>query len=232
MGARQTLEKHEHDRRPVQEVAHLLAKGTTGLNKSWDSLQKYMMQTGEMHNNARMGWGSQVVRWTAGGPQSALDALLLLNNTFALDGHSPCSYGGLLGCLGLFSGPSSEKSIFGTVGDKYPKGKYVEVLSTVIMLEEASENQRAMTGLPYGHFTQRKLASPQTIDVSIASAAQATASKSAGSGRFIGLKPTTRTGEVIDVASDTDDSAAHSTINENENGVKQTAKRRRWKNRI
>ena len=66
----------------------------------------------EMHNNARMGWGSQVVRWTVGGPQIAMETLLLLNNTFALDGHSPCSYGGLLGCLGLFSGPSSEKSIF------------------------------------------------------------------------------------------------------------------------
>merc|ERR1712032_723929 len=226
MGARQTLEKHEHDRRPVQEVAHLLAKGTTGLNKSWDSLQKYMMQTGEMHNNARMGWGSQVVRWTAGGPQSALDALLLLNNTFALDGHSPCSYGGLLGCLGLFSGPSAEKSIFGTVGDKYPKGKYVEVLSTVGLLEEASRNQRP------GHLIQRMLAGPRTTGVPSVSAAQATAADSAVSGRFVALKLPPQTGEVINVSSDTEDLAVHKAVKDSETGVKPEPKRRRWKNRI
>ena len=31
-----------------------------------------------------------------------------LNNRFALDGHAPPSYGGVLGCLGLFEGPKQD----------------------------------------------------------------------------------------------------------------------------
>ncbi len=32
----------------------------------WDALQASLRHTGELHNNARMGWGKAVVGWSEG----------------------------------------------------------------------------------------------------------------------------------------------------------------------
>ena len=32
---------------------------------AWDGMQRYLVETGELHNNARMGWGGAIPRWTA-----------------------------------------------------------------------------------------------------------------------------------------------------------------------
>ncbi len=37
----------------------------------WDALQMHLAQTGELHNNARMGWGKALLRWTSG-PQDCM----------------------------------------------------------------------------------------------------------------------------------------------------------------
>jgi len=121
--AQRTLKQHEHDPRKAMSREEL-AMSKTG-DRGWDGMQAYLRETGELHNNARMGWGAAVVKWT-GSPQEALERLIDLNNTFALDGHAPPSYGGLLSSLGLFAGQSQngEASIYGRVKVAQVKGKY------------------------------------------------------------------------------------------------------------
>jgi hypothetical protein len=48
-----------------------------------------------------------------------------LNNRFALDGHSPPSMAGLLGCMGLFETPRGERSVTGSVGMRFLKPRYL-----------------------------------------------------------------------------------------------------------
>jgi deoxyribodipyrimidine photolyase len=120
--AQQTLRRHAHDSRKVIPLERLAA-GQSG-DRGWDGMQRYLTATGELHNNARMGWGKAVVKWAAS-PEEALDTLLELNNRFALDGHAPPSYGGVLGCLGLFEGPGkSENAVVGRVSFRPPKPRY------------------------------------------------------------------------------------------------------------
>jgi len=131
--AQDTLQKHANDpRRDVRRDA--LKVGQTG-DRAWDGMQQYLVETGELHNNARMGWGKAVVAWTAS-PQDALEALVELNNTFALDGHAPPSYGGLLGCLGLFEGPKGESAVLGKVSYRPPKAKYATMPTLVGQLQK------------------------------------------------------------------------------------------------
>ena len=89
-----------------------LALGRTGHDK-WDAMQRYLVSTGELHNNVRMTWGKTVVGWSARMPceegssvtASVLQVLCYLNDRYALDGLSPPSYAGLLWCLGWCDKP-------------------------------------------------------------------------------------------------------------------------------
>merc|ERR1719350_2567260 len=84
-----------------------------------------------------MGWGKAVARW-ARSPQEAIDLLVELNNRFALDGHAPPSYAGLLGCLGLFEGPKQEGKVLGKVAYKPPKSKYSAMPSRICELRPSN----------------------------------------------------------------------------------------------
>ncbi len=79
-------------------------------------------------------WGKQVLAWSPT-PQEALEALIELNNKYALDGRDPNSYSGIFWCLGRYDrawGP--EREIFGTVrymtskntARKYRVGAYLK----------------------------------------------------------------------------------------------------------
>jgi len=116
-----TLRRHAHERRSDMPIDKMAAAATG--NAAWDGMQLYLRETGELHNNARMGWGKAIAKWAAT-PEQAIEALVVLNNRYALDGHAPPSYGGLLGCLGLFEGQKREDSILGKVAFKPPKPKY------------------------------------------------------------------------------------------------------------
>jgi hypothetical protein len=91
---------------------HSLATGQTG-NDKWDAMQRYLVSTGELHNNVRMTWGKTVVGWASRMPRaegisvtaSVLQTLCFLNDRYALDGLSPPSYAGLLWCLGWCDKP-------------------------------------------------------------------------------------------------------------------------------
>lgn len=71
-------------------------------DETWNAMQTYLVETGELHNNARMTWGKTVVHWQATmvSPEEVLWQLCTLNDRFALDGMSPPSYAGLLWCFG------------------------------------------------------------------------------------------------------------------------------------
>lgn len=117
--ARQTLEHRADDPRPSLPTAEALERGQVG-EPLWDAAQASLRIHGELHNNVRMTWGKALLAWTPG-PQEALKQLIDLNHRFALDGRDPCSYGGLLWCMGQFDRPfSPPQPIYGAVRARDP----------------------------------------------------------------------------------------------------------------
>ena len=100
-----------------------LESGTTK-DHTWDAMQTYLVETGELHNNARMTWGKSVVHWqsTAFTPSEVLWQLICLNDRFALDGLSPPSYAGLLWCFGWGDKPASGGSVSTKWAHRYRTG--------------------------------------------------------------------------------------------------------------
>lgn len=90
----------------------------------WNAMQTYLIETGELHNNARMTWGKTVVHWQASGysPQEVLRQLCCLNDRFALDGLSPPSYAGILWCFGWGDKPGSGMSVTTKWAHRYRTG--------------------------------------------------------------------------------------------------------------
>ena len=84
-----------------------LSSALTG-DEVWDAMQRYLIETGELHNNARMTWGKTVVHWQAKrfSAGEVLRQLVYLNDRYALDGLSPPSYFGILWCFGFQDKPS------------------------------------------------------------------------------------------------------------------------------
>lgn len=112
--ARETLEEHEGDPRPLLASWERLARSRTG-DALWDAAQDSLRVQGELHNNVRMTWGKAVLGWTPDAGR-ALELLVDLNHRYALDGRDPNSYGGILWCLGAFDRPfSPERSVTGRV---------------------------------------------------------------------------------------------------------------------
>lgn len=109
-----TLSEHANDHGEPLALGQLEhAQSGTEL---WDICQRSLVLHGELHNNLRMTWGKEVLRWTSG-PEMAYAYLLHLNDRYALDGLSPCSVTGLLWCLGWGDSPKGSDStrIFGRV---------------------------------------------------------------------------------------------------------------------
>jgi predicted NAD/FAD-dependent oxidoreductase len=112
--AQETLRSHQADPRPALFDWESLARGRTG-DPLWDLAQKSLLVHGELHNNVRMTWGKALVNWTSSA-SDALEAMIVLNHRYALDGRDPASYAGLLWCLGQFDRPHAPpQKIFGTV---------------------------------------------------------------------------------------------------------------------
>lgn len=112
--ARESLRAAELDMRPARYGWETLARGATG-DALWNAAQRSLLIHGELHNNLRMTWGKEVLRWS-GSAEEALDRLLDLNHRYALDGQDPNSYGGILWCLGQFDRPfDPPRPVFGRV---------------------------------------------------------------------------------------------------------------------
>merc|ERR1719499_1871563 len=78
--------------------------------------------------------------WAGAKPLSS--GQLALKNRFALDGHAPPSYGGLMGCLGLFEGPGkSENAVLGRIAFRPPKPRYAAMQELALELLGAAREQ-------------------------------------------------------------------------------------------
>jgi len=112
--ARATLAKHEKDPRPhLYPVAELDAGATH--DPLWNAAQGQLREEGRIHNYLRMLWGKKTLEWSPS-PRAALEALIDLNNRYALDGRDPNSYSGIFWCFGRYDRPwAPERPIFGAV---------------------------------------------------------------------------------------------------------------------
>jgi len=93
-------------------------------DEKWNAMQDYLIDTGELHNNARMTWGKTVVHWQASreSPDEILLQLCCLNDRFALDGLSPPSYGGVLWCFGWQDKPAHGNRVSEKWAHRYRTG--------------------------------------------------------------------------------------------------------------
>jgi deoxyribodipyrimidine photo-lyase len=111
--ARATLAAHAKDPRRLVPFERLEAAESP--DPIWNAAQRQLRGEGRIHNALRMLWGKRVLEWTAS-PEEAHDALVRLNDRWALDGRDPNSTTGILWCLGKFDRPwGPERPIFGTV---------------------------------------------------------------------------------------------------------------------
>jgi deoxyribodipyrimidine photo-lyase len=111
--ARETLARHENDRRPQLYTLEQLDRAETD-DEVWNAAQRQLRREGVIHNYLRMLWGKRVLTWTRDARQ-ALEFLVELNNKWSLDGRDPNSYGGIFWCLGRYDRPWPAREIFGTV---------------------------------------------------------------------------------------------------------------------
>jgi deoxyribodipyrimidine photo-lyase len=112
--ARATLEEHASDPRPhVYGLPELEAARTH--DPLWNAIQSQLLHDGRSESYLRMLWGKKILEWSPS-PQAALDAMIALNDRWALDGRDPNSYSGICWCLGRYDRPwAPKRPIFGAI---------------------------------------------------------------------------------------------------------------------
>lgn len=109
--ARTSAEAHADDEREVTYTASELENGETD-DDVWNKIMGEIRERGWVHNQLRMYWGKQVVRWT-NTPQHAYRTLLELNNRWFLDGRDPSSFANVGWCFGLHDQGFQERDVSG-----------------------------------------------------------------------------------------------------------------------
>ena len=112
--ARKTLDDHAGDpREPTYGRGEFEFARTH--DPLWNAAQNQLRREGRIHNYMRMLWGKKILEWSESA-RTALQAMIELNDKYALDGRDPNSYTGILWVLGLHDrawGP--ERPVFGKV---------------------------------------------------------------------------------------------------------------------
>lgn len=111
--ARATLAAHAADPRPHLYSRAELEEARTA-DPIWNAAQRQLVAEGIIHNYLRMLWGKKILEWSRT-PEEALDVMIELNNTYALDGRDPNSYSGIFWTLGRYDRPWPERPVFGTI---------------------------------------------------------------------------------------------------------------------
>lgn len=112
--ARQTLEEHVQDPRAIVYRLEALEAALTG-DVVWNAAQRELVREGRIHNYLRMLWGKRVLEWMPT-PREAVDALIELNDKYALDGRDPNSYSGIFWIFGRYDRPwAPVRPIYGTI---------------------------------------------------------------------------------------------------------------------
>lgn len=111
--ARATLDDHAGDERDDVYTATELENGETD-DPVWNAIMDEIRERGWVHNQLRMYWGKQFVRWT-NTPKHAYRTLLDINNRWFLDGRDPSSYANVGWCFGLHDQGFQERDVMGKV---------------------------------------------------------------------------------------------------------------------
>jgi deoxyribodipyrimidine photo-lyase len=109
----ETMEKHRDDPREHIYSRDELAQSQTN-DEIWNAAQTQLREEGIIHNYLRMLWGKKVIEWTPD-YKTALEYLIDLNNTYAIDGRDPNSYSGIFWCFGRFDRAWQERAVFGKI---------------------------------------------------------------------------------------------------------------------
>ena len=136
--ARDSLENHSIDRRPIRYSEDELLSAKTH-DPYWNAAQNELVHLGTMHGYMRMYWGKKILEWSAS-PKIAFEIALDFNNRFQLDGRDPNGYAGVAWCFGKHDRPWVERPIFGNIRYMNDKGlerkfaikKYVERIEKAI----------------------------------------------------------------------------------------------------
>ena len=109
--ARISLDLHKDDEREDIYTANELDEGQTH-DPVWNAIQFLVRSDGWVHNQLRMYWGKQIVRWT-NTPGHAYRTLLELNNRYFLDGRDANSYSNVAWCFGRHDQGFAERDVSG-----------------------------------------------------------------------------------------------------------------------
>jgi deoxyribodipyrimidine photo-lyase len=109
-----TLQDHQKDRRRYTYSMEELESARTH-DPLWNAAQRELVREGRLHNYLRMLWGKKILEWSPS-PRDAHNAMIELNNKYALDGRDPNSYSGIMWILGRYDRPwGPERPVFGKV---------------------------------------------------------------------------------------------------------------------
>ncbi len=109
----ETLRAHADDEREVVLTAAELEAGDTP-DEIWNAIMAQIRDEGWTHNQLRMYWGKQILRWT-NTPEHAFRTLLELNNRYFLDGRDPNSYANVAWCFGRHDQGFQERAVIGKI---------------------------------------------------------------------------------------------------------------------
>lgn len=109
--ARDSLDSHANDDRERVYTATELENGETD-DDVWNAIMREIRERGWVHNQLRMYWGKQFVRWT-NTPEHAFRTLLDINNRWFLDGRDPSSFANVGWCFGLHDQGFQERDVSG-----------------------------------------------------------------------------------------------------------------------
>ncbi len=113
--ARATLEAHRGDPREPVSFEQVVAGSTP--DRTWNACQRYWRQTGWLHNNLRMYWAKQLLRW-APTPEEAWSVACRLNDEQSLDGRDPATYISMRWAFGEAKPGWGDRPIYGTVAPR------------------------------------------------------------------------------------------------------------------
>ena len=96
----------------LSELVHAQTDDAT-----WNAAQRQFVLDGWMHNNLRMYWVKQIIKWRPD-PEDAWYVACYLNDRFSLDGRDPATYGNIRWGFGLSKKGYREIDVYGWVPPK------------------------------------------------------------------------------------------------------------------
>jgi deoxyribodipyrimidine photo-lyase len=135
--ARTTLEEHAQDERAYSYRLEAFLEARTH-DPLWNAAQRQLLREGVIHNYLRMLWGKKILEWSDS-PREALEVMIHLNDSLALDGSDPNSYSGIFWCLGRYDRGWPERPVYGKVRSMSSKATMRKVVLVNYMRQFSSQ---------------------------------------------------------------------------------------------